>query len=92
MRKFLFFSNLGKKISRENNCPIKLIEPSIGKSIKLQITVVDEMLAKAYKEHLILYAKRMGATYKVMDRTVKIKFSKLSVADNIRYHLKKMLQ
>ena len=52
----------------------------------------DEMLAKAYKEQLILYAKRMGATYKVMDRTVKIKFSKLSVADNIRYHLKKMLQ
>lgn len=92
MRKFLFFLNLGKKTSRENNCSIKLLEPSMGKSIKLQITVVDEMLANAYKEQLILYANRMGATYKVMDRTVKIKFSNLSVANNIRYRLKKMLQ
>lgn len=78
--------------SKRDRNDVKFLVSSKGKTIKIEITESNESVSDAYKDQLILYAKRIGANYKVSGRKVKIKLSDASVAKNIRQHLKKMLQ
>ena len=72
--------------------PIKLIEPSIGRIVELEVTEKDEHGAKLYMDMLIAYVKSIeqyGAKYVVMDSKIKITFEDGKIAQKARQTFKK---
>ncbi len=66
---------------------VKLVEPSLGRIVELQITEQRDFLARLYMEQLTDYAKsceRNGAQWKVTGKTVRITFPNDHVAEAAR--------
>lgn len=79
---------------QENNFPVKLIEPSIGIIVKLEITEQNEHVAKMYMNQLIKYAENLeqyGAQWTVTGggKTIEIIFIDENMAENVRQAWKK---
>lgn len=71
----------------KNNFPVKLIEPSTGRIVKLEVTEQNDIVAKMYMEQLTTYAQGMeqyGAQWTVTGKTIQIMFEDGNMAENAR--------
>ena len=97
LKSFLTFGNEVKECARneaylkreENNFPVKLIEPSTGRIVQLEVTEQKENIAKIYMNLLIKYAQTLeqdGAQWKVINggKTIEIIFINDNMAENTR--------
>ena len=73
--------------------PVKLIEPSIGRIVKLEVTEQNERVAQMYMDQLTTYAESLGkscAEYTVTGKTIQIVFADGDIAENTRQSWEKM--
>ena len=72
----------------KNEIPVKLVEPSSGRIVELQMTETDERFAKYYMDVLITYAKCLetfGAKWQVIENTtIRIEFTEGVMAEVAR--------
>ncbi len=70
-----------------NNLPVKLVEPSVGKIIKLQVTEQNDYVAKLCMDMLTTYAEcleQFGVQREVTDKTIRLTFTDSEMAENAR--------
>ena len=71
----------------KNTIPVKLVEPSSGRIVEIQVTENDERYAKMYMSQLTAYAECLeqnGAKWKVTGNTLRIEFTDGDMAENVR--------
>lgn len=77
-----------EKVKKEKfEIPVKLVEPSFGRVVELEVTEKDENKAKAYMNQLKKYAKFMqkfGAHYSIIAKKIQITFLSVDMAENTR--------
>lgn len=67
--------------------PVKIIEPSTGKILELEVTEKNDRVAKMYIDMLTTYAESLeqyGAKWTVTGNTLKIVFADDYMAENSR--------
>lgn len=67
--------------------PVKLIEPSAGRIVRLEVTEQNDRIAQMYMDQLITYAKclkQFGADWTVEGKTIQIIFADDDMAENVR--------
>ncbi len=72
---------------KPNNIPVKVIEPSVGKIVELQVTEQNDFVSKLYMDHLTTYAKcleQFGVQWKVTGKTIRLTFTNGDMAENAR--------
>lgn len=70
-----------------NDFPVKLVEPSKGRVVELQITEKNDFTVKLYMDQLTNYAKSMeqfGVQWKIIGKTVRLTFSDSNMAEDAR--------
>lgn len=68
-------------------CNVKLVEPSIGRIVKLEVTEQNDCVAKMYMDQLTTYAEALeqyGAQWTVKGKTIEIVFTDGNMAENVR--------
>ena len=76
----------------KNRIPVKLVEPSSGRIVELQVTENNERFAKVYMSQLTAYAECLeqnGAKWKVKGNTIRIEFTDDDMAENVRQQWRK---
>lgn len=71
--------------------PVKLIEPSAGLTVELQVTETDDDLAKMYMRQLKAYARAIeknGVKWIVNGKTIRLTFSNVNLAKEVRNNWK----
>lgn len=69
------------------NIPVKVIEPSEGRIVKLEVTETKECYAKIYMDQLIVYAESLeqcGVHWSVSDKIIQIAFPDGDMAEKAR--------
>ena len=77
---------------KQTNLPVKLVEPSVGKIVKLQVTEQNEYVAKLYMSQLKTYAEcleQFGVQWEVTGKTIQLTFADGNMAENARQHWKR---
>lgn len=72
--------------------PVKLIEPSAGRIVRLEVTEQNDRIAQMYMDQLTTYAeglKQFGADWTVEGKTIQIIFADGDMAENARQTWKK---
>lgn len=68
-------------------CNVKLVEPSIGRIVKLEVTEPNDCVAKMYMDQLTTYAEgleQFEAQWTVKGKTIEIVFTDGNMAENVR--------
>ena len=76
----------------KSRIPVKLVEPSSGRIVELQVTENNERFAKMYMSQLTAYAECLeqnGAKWKVTGNTIRIEFTDGDMAENVRQQWRK---
>lgn len=76
---------------RNTTIPVKLVKPSSGRIVELQVTENNEGYAKMYMSQLTAYAEcleKNGAKWKVTGNTICIEFTDGDIAETIRQQWK----
>jgi len=71
----------------KNNAPVKLIEPSAGRIVELQVTEQNDRFAKMYMDLLNKYAESLeqyGVQWSVTGKKIRIVFLDGKMAENAR--------
>lgn len=71
----------------KNRFPVKLIEPSAGKIVKLQVTEQNDRVAQMCMDQLIAYAEcleQYGVQWTVTGKTIEIVFADGNMAEIAR--------
>ena len=71
----------------KHKIPVKLIEPSAGRIMKLEVTEPNDRVAQMYMDHLTTYAEGMeqfGVQWTVTGKTIQIVFDDGNMAENAR--------
>lgn len=71
----------------KNNFPVKLIEPSTGRIVELEVTEKNDRVAQMYMDQLTTYAKGLeqyGAQWTVTGKTIRIVFADGNMAEHTR--------
>ena len=85
----------GKESSRNDllNCPVELVEPSVGNVVEFKVTEKNEFYAQTYMRQIITYAKcleRLGeAKWEIKGQNVRIVFQNEENARITRRNWKK---
>ncbi len=68
--------NEGRERARRDttNFPVKLVEPSTGRIVEIEVTEQNENVAQMYLSQLETYAEGLGVQWNIKSKT---KFSKL---------------
>lgn len=69
------------------NFPVKLIEPSIGRIVKLEVTEQNDCIAKMYMDMLKTYAEGLqqyGVQWTITNKTIQIIFTDDTMAEIAR--------
>lgn len=72
--------------------PIKLIEPSIGRIVQIEVIEQNNRLFQMYMAMLIRYAeglKKFGTDWTVEGKIIQIIFADVDMAESVRQTLKK---
>ena len=72
---------------KPNNLPVKLVEPSVGRVVTLQVTEQNDFFAKLYMDQLKTYAESLeqfGVQWEDTDKTIRITFANGDMAENAR--------
>lgn len=67
--------------------PVKLIKPSVGRIVKIEVIEPNDYFAQFYMEQLKIYAenlKQIGADWKIEGKTIQIIFDDDDMAKIIR--------
>lgn len=75
-----------------HDLPVKLVEPSVGRIVELELIEQDDRFTDMYMDLLKTYAESLetlGAKWSVTDKTLKIMFDDGSVAEATRQAWKK---
>lgn len=78
---------------RTNDFPVKLVEPSVGRIVELEVTEPNDSIAELYKDQLIAYAQNLekcGVQWEVTGKTVRLTFSDGDFAETARNNWKKV--
>ena len=70
-----------------NNLPVKLVEPSGGRIVVLQVTEQNDFVAKLYMDQLKTYAEgleQFGVQWEATDKTIRLTFANGDMAENAR--------
>ena len=73
--------------------PVKLIEPSAGRIVILEVTEPNDCIAQMYMKQLTTYAnglKQFGADWTVEGKTIQIIFADGDMAENARQTWRKV--
>ena len=76
----------------KNKIPVKLVEPSSGRIVELQVTESNERFAKMYMSLLTAYAECLeqnGVKWKVTGNTLCMVFSNSDMAQTVRQQWRK---
>lgn len=79
--------NESYRVQDKNKFPVKLIEPSTGRIVKLEVTEENDRVAQMYMDQLTTYAeglKQYGAQWTVTGKTIQIVFDDDNKAENAR--------
>ena len=66
---------------------VKLVEPSVGRIVELQVTEQDDCVAKYYMGLLTAYGEgleQLGVQWKVTDKTIRLTFADSNMAEDAR--------
>lgn len=77
---------------KPNNLPVKLVEPSVGRIVELQVTEPNDCVAKLYMDQLTTYAEgleQFGVQWEVTDKTIRLTFTNGDMAENARKNWKR---
>ena len=72
--------------------PVKLVEPSSGRIVELEVTENKERFAKMYMSQLTAYAEcfeQNGAKWRVTGNTIRIEFADGDMAETVRQKWRK---
>lgn len=72
--------------------PVKLVEPSSGRIVELEVTENDERFSKIYMSQLTAYAECLeqdGAKWKVIGNTIRIELTDGDMAEIVRQKWRK---
>lgn len=81
-----------KEAYRRRNFPVKLVEPSKGRIVELQIIELDDAVAKMYMGQLEAYAKTLeqyGVQWSINGKIIRLTFTDGNMAENARKTWKK---
>lgn len=84
--------NESYRMRDKNKIPVKLVEPSSGRIVELQVTENDERFAKMYMSQLTAYAECLeqnGVKWKVTGNTIRIEFTDGDMAETVRQQWRK---
>lgn len=71
----------------KSNFPVKLIEPSAGRIVELEVTEQNDSVAQMYMDQLKTYAKGLeqyGVQWTVTGKTIRIVFADGNIAEDAR--------
>ena len=66
------------------NVPVNLVEPSSGRTVKLEVSVENEKLASEIISHITQVVVAFGANCKVSGNIISIEFPNESIAEGFR--------
>lgn len=75
------------KTEKPKKSPAKLIQPSIGRIVELEVTIGDDSMNQRYMTLLEAYAEGIReylVDYKITDRRIKFTFKDGEVAQKVR--------
>lgn len=76
----------------KNDFPVKLIEPSTGRIVELEVTEQNDFVAQLYMKKVMAYAKgleKCGTQWQITGRTIRIVFPNDIMAEDARQILRK---
>ena len=81
-----------KEAYRRRDFPAKLVEPSTGRIVELQVIEPDDAVAKMYMGQLEAYAKALeqyGVQWNINGKRIRLTFTDGNMAENARKTWKK---
>lgn len=69
------------------NFPVKLVEPSTGRIVELEVTEQNETVAQMYLSQLETYAEgleQFGVQWNIKGKTIRLTFADGNMAENAR--------
>ena len=76
-----------KAYRRRNTTPVKLVEPSTGRIVELEVTEQNENVVSMYLNQLKTYAKgleQFGVQWDIKGKTIQLTFADGNMAENAR--------
>lgn len=81
-----------KESYRQRDFPVKLVEPSTGRIVELQVIEPNDAVSKMYMGQLKVYAKALeqfGVLWNINGKTIRLTFADANMAENARKTWKK---